>query len=311
MKNVFIRIDDRKYITLWEEILILGRRILIKVSIEKLSIKRLDDTVIVLVPKYKHYNIWTKNRIAKQINKILEKNKFENCLYSENVKFFHKYIENKNIKTEKILMKNLILGILEYICNINKINTELENIHIFVNQYSKNNIKIIENLCKKFKTVNIITENFKYFKRLENSLYNEGILITLSNNKRKSAKNAKIIVNMDFEKEKIEQYNVNMNSIFINLTNEKLLFEKFFRGIMINNIELILNEDFIYYINEVFGDVDIKMFLEILLRDKDCEDVKNILKKYDGKIASLVGVRGIIPDCEFYMKTLDKQLKLI
>jgi len=191
------------------------------------------------------------------------------------------------------------LEILKYIFNINKINTELENVHIFVNQYSKNNIKIIENMCKKFKTVNIITENLKYYKRLESKLYNEGILVTVSNNKRKSARCAKYVINVDFEKEIIEQYNVNMNSVIINLTNEKVLFEKFFRGVLVNNFEIVLDSDFVYYIEEVYGKVNKKVFLESLILDMNCVEVENELSKYGGKISGLLGVRGRILESEF------------
>lgn len=299
MKNAYIRFNDRKYVKLIEKIIIYIKKVLAIVSIEKISINKFEDTFIILIPKYKNYNSYTKYRIVSKIKDYLSSNKIENIIFDENVKFLSKEFNQNNILTGKYLMKNSILGILEYIFNINKINTELENVHIFVNQYSKNNIKIIENMCKKFKTVNIITENLKYYKRLESKLYNEGILVTVSNNKRKSARCAKYVINVDFEKEIIEQYNVNMNSVIINLTNEKVLFEKFFRGVLVNNFEIVLDSDFVYYIEEVYGKVNKKVFLESLILDMNCVEVENELSKYGGKISGLLGVRGRILDSEF------------
>ena len=72
-------------------------------------------------------------------------------------------------------MKNIISKLLEYIYNVNNKNIKLENIYIFVNEYTKNNIGIIEMLARKCKTVNIVTENLKYFIKLEDFLYNEGL----------------------------------------------------------------------------------------------------------------------------------------
>ena len=298
MKNLYLRFNDRKYVKFTEKIIICIKKILGQISIEKISVNKYKDTNIILIPKYKNYNLYIKYRIVNHIKRYISLNKIDNILVDKNLQFLFKDFEQNNILCGKYLMKNLILGIIEYICNINKINTQLENIHIFVNQYSKDNIKIIENMCKKFKTVNIITENLKYYKRLENKLFDEGVLITVSNNKRKSAKNAKFIVNIDFEKNKIEQYNVNMSSIIINLINEKVLFEKYFRGVLINNIKIMLNSDLKCYINEFFGEINENIYLENLLYDKECGDAQNEFLKYGCEIVGLIGIRGVINDKE-------------
>lgn len=298
MKSLYLRFNDRKYVKFTEKIIIFIKKLLGKISIEKTSVNKYEDTNIILIPKYKNYNLYIKYKIVNHIKRYISLNKIDNILVDKNLQFLFKDFEQNNILCGKYLMKSLILGIIEYICNINKINTQLENIHIFVNQYSKDNIKIIENMCKKFKTVNIITENLKYYKRLENKLFDEGILITVSNNKRKSAKNAKFIVNIDFEKNKIEQYNVNMSSIIINLINEKVLFEKYFRGVLINNIKIMLNSDLKCYINEFFGEINENIYLENLLYDKECEDAQNEFLKYGCEIVGLIGIRGVINDKE-------------
>lgn len=310
MKNLFIRLDNRKFVTFWENLLIIIRKFLCKISVEKISITKLHDSVVVLIPEYKKYNIIRIKRIQKQLIKVCKISKVENCIFSEDSQFLKGCIEGSIHKNKK-LMKSMILEILEYIFTKNCGNLELENIYIFMNEYSNFNITIIENLCRKFKTVNIITENLKKFKNLENALYDEGILITVSNNKRKSVKNARYIINVDFENEKIEEYNLNSNSVFINLTDNPIIFNKCFLGVVINDIEITINNDFIFYIEEFLGSINIKNLLEIMCNNNAVEMAGNILEKYNGKITALVGTRGKLLDCEFCMKTLDKQTKLI
>ena len=263
MKNLFIRLDNRKFVTFWENLLIIIRKFLCKISVEKISITKLHDSVVVLIPEYKKYNFIRIKRIQKQLIKACKISEVENCIFSEDSQFLNGCID-VTIQKNKKLMKSMILEILEYIFTKNCENSELENIYIFMNEYSDFNITIIENLCKKFKTVNIITENLKKFKNLENALYDEGILITVSNNKRKSVKNARYIINVDFENEKIEEYNLNSNSVFINLTDNPIIFNKCFSGVVINDIEITINNDFIFYIEEFLGSINIKNLLEIM-----------------------------------------------
>ena len=299
MKNGYVRFNNRKHITLIEKIIITIKKIFIKISIERVSINKYHDTYIILIPRYKSYNPIVKKIIINQIKKCIISNKIENLLYDENVLFLSKEIQYYSKITEKNIMKSLIVEIINYIFNINKINTELENIYIFVNEYTKNNIQIIEKMCYKFKTVNIITENIKYYKQLENKLFEKNILITVSNNKRKSAKNAKYVINIDFCKEKLEQYNLNMNSIIINFTNEKKFFDKLFKGVIINNIEVILNNNFEYYIKEIFGNIDNQLLLESYILNNASINVQEYFGKYNCKIGYLLGVRGKISEIEF------------
>ncbi len=290
----YIRYDDRTYTSFIEKILILIRKIIVKVYIE-----RINNEVIFLIPKYKYYNSFMQKRIANQIKKYILQNQIvniviENGVSNNFIKELHILDDNIRILNGKHIMKNLILEMFEYIFNITGTNSNLENVYIFVNDYTKNNITIIQMLVQKFKTVNIITENLRYFRKLEESFYNDGILITVSNNKRKSAKNAKFIVNIDFEKDAIEQYIINMDSIIINLTNENVFFEKMFRGILINNIVIKFNQDFTDFVNEFYGKVNLCEFLESYFLEYNVDIIREVFSQYGGGITKLLGVRGII-----------------
>ena len=198
-------------------------------------------------------------------------------------------------------MKNCVMKIVEYIFNVSNKNMNLENIYVFVNKYTKHNIYIIKMLVEKFKTVNIITENLKYYKMLENKLYDEGILITVSNNIRKSAKRAEYILNMDYPKETFEKYNINMKSTIINLTEEGIFFDKAFNGVLVNNFEIEIDEDKNVFINEFFGDINKKLYFESLLITHQNQTIKELEnnENCEFKIGYLTGVRGQIQNCEF------------
>lgn len=311
----YIRYNDRKYERFKDKIANIVRRIFIKVIIENI-----DNGIIILIPKYKFIkstNKFVRKRIINQIKKYI---KYENMQYiildkdlsfiEENLRFIKEEFNKINILNGKYLMKNIISKLLEYIYNVNNKNIKLENIYIFVNEYTKNNIGIIEMLARKCKTVNIVTENLKYFIKLEDFLYNEGILITVSNNKRKSAKNAKIIINMDFSKDVFEKYTINMNSIIINLTNEKSFFENTFRGVCINNIEISIDKNVRCFYKEFYGNIKESLYLESIILNKDYKYVENKYEENNSKISDLIGVRGKIQKNEF-CESIDKFLNLI
>lgn len=292
----YIRYNDRMYQKFREKLLNIIRKILIKVIIEYV-----ENGIIILIPKYKwfnklNYSKFIKTRIINQINKYISCNNIEYVVFEKRLQFMEKQFDNINILNGKYLMKNMVFQILEYVLKIKNKNIKLENIYIFVNEYTKNNISIIEMLSRKCKTVNIVTENLRYFRRLEEFLYNEGILITVSNNKRKSAKNAEIIINMDFSKEKLERYNINLDSIIVNITNEKCFFENTFRGVLINNFEISISEDFSCFCNEFYGKIDEKIYLESFILNKDYRNVENQFKQCSGKISGILGIRGKIQD---------------
>lgn len=293
----YIRYNDRKYEKLKEKSANIFRKIFIKVIIENI-----DNGIIIVIPKYKFIkstNKLVKKRIINQIKKYIKYENVEYIILEQNLKFIRKEFNQTNILNGKYLMKNIIFKLLEYIYNIKNKNIKLENIYIFVNEYTKNNIGIIEMLARKCKTVNIVTENLKYFRKLEDFLYNEGILITVSNNKRKSAKNAKMIINMDFNKDTFERYTINMNSIIINLTNEKIFFENTFRGICINNFEMNINENVRCFYKEFYGNIEESLYLESIILNKGYKYAEDQYEENKSEISNLIGIRGKIQNNEF------------
>ena len=93
-----------------------------------------------------------------------------------------------------------------------------------------------------------------------------------------------------------------MDSIIINITNENIFFEKYFRGILINDFDITLNNDFLFYIEEIYGKINVKNYLQSLFINKNFREIENKLVEYGFKINGLIGIRG---------KILNEELKVL
>ena len=75
-----------------------------------------------------------------------------------------------------------------------KIEKEEAEIYICVDNYSRENIDIIERLCFELRNINLVTDHIRQFHELEKRLERNEIYIAVSNNKRKALKRAEIIL---------------------------------------------------------------------------------------------------------------------
>ena len=75
----------------------------------------------------------------------------------------------------------------------------------------------------------------------------EGILIVVTNNKKKSLLKPEIILNMDFSKEILNKYKINENAVVLNLEGDMKIEDKRFNGINVNDYEIdVGREDIIW-----------------------------------------------------------------
>ena len=191
----------------------------------------------------------------KQIEKISAKTKkiIQKCSTSKKVvlsKEMYKqtqYINYLNtygleIQDGKWLFEALIPEITEYIINKKKI--EKTNISIMINDLTDIEFENIKILARKYKTINIVTNHIEKFKNLEKQLQeNEGIIITITNNKKKSLMKSQIILNIDFPKELINKYNMQDDAIIVNVRGNAKINKKRFNGLTINDYEIDFRED--------------------------------------------------------------------
>ena len=251
------------------------------------TIEKIDkEHLLIIVPKVND----------KKIKKIKLQYKKDKIIFSKLLKQYQEKYEKEKIINE--FLEEILDFIIEKTENEN-IKVEMQNIYFLANEYNKKYIDIIEKILQKTKTINIVTRNLKKYMEYEEKLYAEkGILISVTNNRRKSLKNAKIIINIDFKEEELKQYSINRNCIFINCTGEKYKSIKYFDGTIINGIEVCANE--IERLKEIelyqdFENTDIYVGFE---NESENVRIKNLIGN-NGKISKkeLQNLQKILDKC--------------
>ena len=183
-------------------------------------------------------------KLAEKTKKIIDKVSSKNIVISKKIKKQKQYInylqsENINIIERKKLFQILVVPVLDYIVKKKKLKKGDTYVSILINETSEVILENIRRIIRQFKKVNIVTNHIEKFKKLEEQiLEQEGIMINVSNNKRKSLSKSKIIINVDFPTELINKYQINEDAIIINLRGNVKINKKRFNGLNINDYEI-------------------------------------------------------------------------
>lgn len=128
------------------------------------------------------------------------------------------YSQNMNIIDGKWLFGILSDEAITYVVNKKKMKKEKLNVSILVNDvedYVLENIKLI---VGKYKRVNIVTNHLEKFKKLEKEIFEkDGIMVTVTNNKKKGLTKSNVILNYDFPTELINKYKIYDEAIILNV----------------------------------------------------------------------------------------------
>lgn len=256
-------------------------KIILPIKDEKISIKKAEK----LVNKTK--NILDKTNCNKVVlSKVIKTQEdYKNYLYSSDI----------NIIEAEQLTEILLLDILNYIKNKKTLKPEELSLTIFVNDISMNMLENLKIMVKQYKRTNIITNHIQKFKKLEEDFFDEqGIIITVGNNKRKSALKSNVIINVDFPNELINQYNINDEAIIINLKGNIKINKKRFTGININDYEIDFDnfEEFDYEKEMLFDKKDI--YEAELIKNQPFKYSRNDIAKYKVKVTKLFGTNNEI-----------------
>ena len=211
------------------------------------NIVTIKDNVI-KVPIYENMKIKNNEVLAKKTDKIIRKNsKSKKVVLSKeiiNEKIYINYLNTYGIEIAdgRWLYKILIPYITKYI--IEKKGLEKVNISILINDLTDIDFENIKVLARQYNTINIVTNHIEKFRKLEKDLeINEGIIITITNNKKKSLLKSEIIINIDFTNELINKYNILDNAIIIDLYGKTKINRKRFNGEIIKDYEIDYKED--------------------------------------------------------------------
>ena len=254
----------------------------------KIIVKDIEDNKkIYLIPNIE------KEKIYKKLRRKIEKEKTitqsVEVILSEKMKKYKENFERIKIVEGRKVFANSLEDVLKKIIGANPL--ELQDVYILANRYEEKNINIIKKTSSKVKSINIITNEVSKYKILEEMMQEQGIVICVMNNKRKSLKKAKIIINLDFLKENINEYSIFRNAMLINLRLEKVTNLKGFEGMIIQNVDIELNEEKNEWIKqnrlENFSKIEI---YESLINKK--------IDKSKAKITKLYGNNGEINEKE-------------
>ena len=186
-------------------------------------------------------------KIAQKTNKIINKlSNSKKVVLSKQAQGEVQFVNYLNsygiqIANGRWLFEILLTNIVEYLIHKKKI--EKANISILINDLTEIELRNIKTLAIKYKTINIVTNHIEKFAKLEEQLQEEGVIITITNNKKKSLMKSNIIINVDFPKELLNKYRIKEDSNIINLRGKMKIIQKRFNGLNINNYEIDFRDD--------------------------------------------------------------------
>lgn len=235
----------------------------------------------------------TANTSEKQIEKLAQKTKKIISKYSNSKKI----VISKNLQEEityinylnsygldisdgRWLYEILATDIIKYIIEKKKIKKEETTISILINDLTEIELENIKILAENYKNLNIVTNHIEKFKKIEDKFMENGIMITIGNNKKKSLMKSKIILNIDFPNELINKYMIKEDAIIINVPGKVKINRKRFNGLIVNNYEIDFRDDikseenlmgYEFYLRDVYE--------SRLYKKQTFSDIRNALKK--------------------------------
>lgn len=223
------------------------------------SIVKLEGNQIILPIKiqaeeklqFSKKEIKRQEKLAKKTKKIIEQSNSKKVVLSKEIKK-HTIYKNElesysiSIMNGRWIFLLIIQEILEYLLEKRGLKKEETILAITVNDpndYEMENMKL---LAKQYKRIHIVTNHMQKFKKMTEDFYEEeGIMIPITNNHRKSLAKSQIILNFDFPQELFNQYQIQEEAAIVSIEEEIKIKKKRFQGIVIRDYEIkTKKEDF-------------------------------------------------------------------
>lgn len=229
------------------------------------NIIKLKEDKIILPVQNEEISLKKAEKLAEKTKKFLDKTNCNKIILSKEVKKQEKYknylYSNQiNIVDGKWLFGILSYQAIEYIIKKQRMKKEEITVSVLVNDITNNILENIRKIVREYKRVNIVTNHINKFNNIENKiLEQEGIMITVTNNRKKSLLKSEIILNVDFPTELINRYNIYEKAIIINMKGNVRINSKRFNGININDYQIDFKhlENFDYDKNILYDKKDI------------------------------------------------------
>lgn len=285
-----------------------------------IEIRIFDNNYVIAVSNKKK----DRKKVKEKLARIIKKLGIDAVVFSKELEgdFKNDICEMINIKVVdgKKLMEFMEYDIVKYVLDKQNADTKKEDIYIVFKRDSNLNLDFLKRFLENFRLVNIVTNDVDKLKNIQDNLLdNEGILISVSNNKRKALKRAKYILNINLTKEELEKYRINREAIIVNIGENVKYDEPCFDGVNINYFKISCPDEYLERFEQVGSQFNLaQMYESILLQDRvdktKLEAVYSRIREDNIKIVELIGNNGPISDQELqkiHIQNLDKMRKLV
>lgn len=269
----------------------------LKILFKWFNIIQLEGDKIILPIDTKNMDSKKAERLARKTEKIFEKTRSKKIVISKKIQEQEVYMNqlytlDLEIIKGRWLFEVLSCKVLDYILEKKQMKKEETKITILVNDLSENMLANLRQIAKEYKMLNIITNHREKFKKLEKQILDEdGIMITVGNNKRKGLSQSELILNVDFPTELVNCYTIYENAIIVNLRGNVKIQKKRFNGITINDYEVSVDkdEDFDYDKKTKYRACEI--YEAQMNKRQPFEEIMKQIEKDKMKITQLIGMK--------------------
>lgn len=284
----------------------------IKMKLGILHIKEIENKTIVILPVLKAKDLSEKNqeRLADKIAKRLYDKPNQNLVLAHdlNLPGFKNYLysQNCNILDGRWLFTYLLPQVINYVAEKQEIDSKTLEVSMMINDNSESNLKTIIEIAQNVKMMNIITNDIEKFRRIEEYLYeNKGIIVRLTNNRKKALLKSSLILNIDLPEEVVNEYVIPKKAILVNISEKITILSKRFSGINSNYYRISLPEKYKNWFeeNNIYQDFDEAVLYEsVLYKRGSYESIEKEIKENESKIKCLVGNNGEIREDEYKLQ---------
>lgn len=201
------------------------------------------------------------------------------------------------------MMPYLVKDIVEFISQKQGRTPELEDLYLLIKKedYSyKDNIVF---LAQHFKTVNIVTTSLKAYQKFAKQLEEkQDIIVTVTNNKKKSLKRARWIINFDLMTQEIQKYTINRNATIIYLNKQGIYEQNNFEGLHICQAGIDVSQEIKGFFEKqhLLNQCSLTILYESTIeKGKSFRKVIEGIQKDKVKVKRLYGRRGILAEKEY------------
>ena len=191
---------------------------------------------------------WKIKRIARKLERANKKEKIVVALcksLSQNEELIKELTIRKiEILNGRWILKFILPDILELILKETGKKIETAKIAVLINRLEDVIIDQIVIIAKKVKNLKIVTNNKERAGHIEDELYIQyGIPIQITNNKKKAISNIDMIINIDFDEEEINKYEISNTATIINIKSKVKILDEKFAGLVINDYNIEYNKE--------------------------------------------------------------------